>query len=334
MVIKQKKLTKWLDDLAAECTLIAPRDVSGVLLYRPVKSSQQVVWDYVKPVLSTKEAFFPPTERLLIIKKSGQEIELTETLPDQQQVIFGLRPCDARGVLTLDALFLDTKPADSYYQQRRENSTLVGMACKEMAETCFCTRMGSAPDDPAGMDVMFTEVDGGYDVQVYSEKGQAIVNDEWGTVNGEPIKLASQLEVHNSQLSIPEGTAWPPQFNDQYWADMSERCLSCRVCAYVCPTCRCFDVRDEAIAGNGGNEFERIRCWDSCAGEIYRREASGHNPRDAKGERFRNRYFCKFYYYPEQYGPLACTGCGRCIDSCPVNIDITEVMDHLAEVSA
>ncbi len=328
MAINHKKLAKWLDAIAANSTLIAPRDVSGILLYRPVESSQQVVWDTIKPVLSTKEAFFPPTERLLTIKKTGQEIELKETLPDQQQVIFGLRPCDARGVMALDALFLDTDPADSYYQKRRENTTLVGMACKEQAETCFCTQTGGAPDDPAGMDVMITEVKGGYEVQVFSDKG-ALVIDALGLQieKTEPVN-------HQSEINIPQSSAWPPQFNDQYWADMSERCLSCRVCAYVCPTCRCFDVRDEAIAGNGGDEFERIRCWDSCASEIYRREASGHNPRDAKGERLRNRFFCKFYYYPEQYGPLACTGCGRCIDSCPVNIDITEVMDHLAEESA
>jgi sulfhydrogenase subunit beta (sulfur reductase) len=128
---------------------------------------------------------------------------------------------------------------------------------------------------------------------------------------------------------------WPAHFDDEYWEAMAERCLSCRICAYVCPTCRCVDIRDEAIpSGNGHNAYERIRCWDSCAGAVYRRIAGGHNPRSEKGQRLRNRFFCKFEYYPEQYGPSACTGCGRCIDACPVNIDITEVLGHLVEVSA
>ncbi|MFU8773626.1 MAG: 4Fe-4S binding protein [Anaerolineales bacterium] len=30
---------------------------------------------------------------------------------------------------------------------------------------------------------------------------------------------------------------------------------------------------------------------------------------------------------------MACTGCGRCIDACPVNIDITEILGCLAEVA-
>jgi ferredoxin len=90
-------------------------------------------------------------------------------------------------------------------------------------------------------------------------------------------------------------------------------------------------VRDEALSAPG--EFERIRCWDSCAGENYRRIAGGHKPRAEKGERLRNRFLCKFHYYPEQYGmgeAFACTGCGRCIEACPVNVDITEVMGQMA----
>ena len=79
----------------------------------------------------------------------------------------------------------------------------------------------------------------------------------------------------------------------------------------------------------GPGKSERIRCWDSCAGENYRRVAGGKKARTDKGERLRNRFFCKFYYYPEQTGlgkTSACTGCGRCIDVCPVGVDITEVL--------
>lgn len=114
---------------------------------------------------------------------------------------------------------------------------------------------------------------------------------------------------------------------------MSERCLSCRACAYVCPTCRCFAVRDEML---GPGEFERIRCWDSCAGENYRRVAGGHRPRAEKGERLRNRFYCKFFYFPGQIGlsdTSACTGCGRCIEVCPAGVDITEVLQDLERLA-
>jgi sulfhydrogenase subunit beta (sulfur reductase) len=328
-VITPGALASWLDRLAAESTLIAPRHVEGVLLYRPVASSADIARDFTRPVLSIKEFFFPATERLLTIEKTGQTITLHQTLPEGKQVIFGVRPCDARGMKVMDALFIETPPVDTYYASRRENTTLIGLACKEMGESCFCTSIGGTPDDHRDMDIMLTEIEGGYAVQTVTPKGKALL--EGVPLQERPGHLPKQ--VITASFPFPETAYWPPRFNDAYWEQMSERCLSCRICAYVCPTCRCFDIRDEPLAG-GKDQYERIRCWDSCAGEAYRRIAGGHNPRAAKGQRLRNRFFCKFYYYPQQYGPLACTGCGRCVDACPVNIDITEVMSHLVEVEA
>jgi ferredoxin len=332
-MITRKHLEKWFDQTMAEKTLIAPRMVDRVLLYRPVIKTEQIEWDYLRPVLSAKEAFFPATEKLLTIEKNGQSFRLQESLPEGYQVLFGVRPCDVRGIAAMDALFIDSDPIDQNYASRRENTLVVGMACDEMGETCFCTSTGGAPDDPTGMDVMLKTTDGGYEVIAVTEKGKKIVQDEWGTENYELVESYLPSFTQKPQFTVPEQDAWPPQFNDEYWADLAERCLSCRICAYVCPTCRCFDVRDEVIPSNNGTQqYERVRCWDSCAGEKYRKIAGGHNPRAQKGPRLRNRFLCKFYYYPHQVGPLGCTGCGRCIDSCPVNIDITEVMTHVMEV--
>lgn len=330
--ISRELLADWLDKLAQEQILVAPKDVSGVLLYRPVQGSAEVVWDYIRPMMSVKDAFFPATERLLSIEKKGKSVKLREFHPAGTQVLFGVRPCDARGLLALDALFLETEPVDSYYAQRRENTTIIGLACTKMEDTCFCTSTGGAPDDPTGMDMIIYPFEEGYQVRVLTEKGEEIMDSDW-RIQGE--EWLSNSTSRTPEFEIPEQDSWPAQFDDIFWEEMSERCLSCRICAYVCPTCRCFDVRDEPVyTGNGQNQFERIRCWDSCASTIYRRIAGGHNPRQAKGERLRNRFFCKFHYFPEQYGPIACTGCGRCIEACPVNIDITEVIQHLQEVSA
>lgn len=334
--ITQAQLTEWLDGLARQQTLSAPRDVSGVILYQPVESSREIAWGFSRPVMSVKEAFFPPTERLLTIEKIDGGIKLNETLPEDRQVIFGVRPCDARGVKILDALFLDKEPVDPYYARRRANTTLIGLACKEMEPTCFCTSVGGAPDEASDMDVMLYEGEGGYAVEAVTEKGKTLVSDLRFAIDD----CERPAPIINSQSAIPNpnSISWLSHFDDEYWARMSERCLSCRACAYVCPTCRCFIVRDEilpfeAATGKPGNDqFERIRCWDSCEGENYRRTAGGHRPRAEKSERLRNRFFCKFYYYSEQYGlgqTSACTGCGRCVDVCPVNVDITEVLTDL-----
>ena len=325
-VIAPAVLHAWLDELARTQVLIAPRRVEGILLYRPVSSSSQISWESGRPLLSAKEVLFPPTERLFTIQKTRGEIRLQESLPEARTVVFGLRPCDARGLRLLDADFLETGPSDAYYARRRENTTLVGLACREMGPNCFCTSVGGAPDDPTGMDLMLTQVEDGYQAEVISEKGGRILDE-----TGWPATVSGGTNFDTPEpFPVPERGAWLGHFDDEYWAKTGERCLSCRACAYVCPTCRCFIVRDE-MAGAPG-EFERLRCWDACTGENYRRIAGGHRPRTEGGARLRNRFFCKFYYYPEQYGlgaTAACTGCGRCIEVCPVGVDITEVMADL-----
>jgi len=330
----RQNLANWLDSLAAENTLIGPRWVDQILLYHPVESSQEIAWDFPRPLLSAKEFFFPPTERLLSIHKSGQQVQIEETISEERQVVFGVRPCDARGVRVLDAVFLEHEAVDPYYARRRENTVLIGLACQEMGENCFCTLLGGSPDDSADVDLMLAEVEGGFTLQVVTEKGERIAE---GLSQREisPGITRPDVQLHRQDifpaLTLPSQEAWPAHFNDPYWGLMAESCLSCRLCAYVCPTCRCFDLRDEARAPG---EWERIRCWDSCSGDNYRRIAGGHTPRPGKGERLRNRFECKFYYYPQQYrlDSPACTGCGRCIEVCPVGVDITEVMDHFAEL--
>ncbi|MDP2952975.1 MAG: 4Fe-4S dicluster domain-containing protein, partial [Chloroflexota bacterium] len=40
----------------------------------------------------------------------------------------------------------------------------------------------------------------------------------------------------------------------------------------------------------------------------------------------------KLLYFSQKFGSLQCTGCGRCVASCPVNIDIREIMSDLQQL--
>lgn len=331
--ISRSDLSIILNELIGESRLIAPKKVGGVILYQPITDTSHITWDFTRPVLSIKESFFPATERLFTIDINGQEVTLNDTLPEIPQIILGVRPCDARGMKILDALFIDTPPRDSYFAQHRANTTIIGLSCQELGETCFCTSMDGSPTDTQGMDVMLTEIEDGYSVQIITEKGKKFFGDHLSLAYEEAPPPSGTLD-RPSAIPAPNDINWPRKFHEGYWDQLAERCLSCRICAYICPTCRCFTVRDEPIASNDGmQQFERIRCWDACTSEAYRQIAGGHNPRQAKKQRLRNRIYCKFDFYPKQYGPIACTGCGRCVEMCPVNIDVTEVLRDLAEVT-
>lgn len=334
-------MNAWIDDLAAHRNLYAPVPTTQAAQYRRVNSSTEIRWsrDQIpqRSIIPVKDFIFPATERLLLIERNGDRVILEETLPETEQIIFGVRSCESRGLLALDAMFLHTPPIDPYFAARRANTTLVGFACPEMESTCFCTSTGGGPADPQGLDIMVYVMPDGYLLKVLTERGDRLIRQH---PPGNPLQPqqtelpARYRQVFQPQYEIPQREFWTDHPISSYWDSLAERCLSCRLCAYICPTCRCFDLRDEPVpGGDGRSAYERLRCWDSCTGEGYRRIAGGHNSRTEKGQRLQNRLACKFLYYPEQYGPLGCTGCGRCIDLCPVNIDITEVLADIAEMS-
>jgi len=320
LFITNDDLLSWLEDLARERTIIGPKSVANMVLYRPVTSSKEIVLNYQRPKLSPKEFLWPATEPIAIL--NPERTAITAPTMEREQVLFGLRPCDARGISVMDALLL-APPADALYADKRAKTTLVGIACPTMFVGCFCTSLGSSPDDARDLDILLHQIEGGYAVQVVTEKGKALLASarviEKDVTVPKPITDAPLVPV----LPVQE---WAARFNDPYWARISERCISCRICTFVCPTCRCFDVRDIT---NADRSVERLRSWDACQLEAFCRIASGHNPRPTKLQRLRQRFYCKFSYVPQDFGPVACVGCGRCVVECPVNIDIREMLQDI-----
>ena len=321
-------LLAWLDLLPARYLLIAPKHVGEELVYRAVGASKEVVLDFERTKLSPKSYLLPDTEVLLEVEKQGQEVVLREPQMDRDQVIL-LRPCDARALRALDALLLDRPPADAYYAERRDRTTLIGLACPQVWDDCFCTSLGSAPDDVSAVDLMVYNDGEGFLVQAVTGKGNTLLE---GLQAEETERPAPGWHRPAETVPVLAPEDWGALFDEAYWRQFAERCLSCHACTYVCPTCRCFDVRDDTLAaGASYRHIQRLRAWDSCMAAAYRRIAGGHNPRPDKAQRLRNRFYCKFCYSPSAFGPVACVGCGRCIVSCPVGVDIAEM---LADVTA
>jgi sulfhydrogenase subunit beta (sulfur reductase) len=321
--LTQTQLNKWLDRMAQDLTLVAPVNSQGKLSYQKIANSSVVAWGFTRTDISPKTWVLPMTETLFTVT-TGTETSIQDPPAPAKTVVFGVRPCDARGLMAMDALFIDKAPSDSSFTRHRQATTLIGLACPQMWDSCFCTVVGGAPNGKQGLDILLTEIEGGYAFEAITDKGK---------------ELARGLQLEEIKVSIPEpkliegmptlspSKEWRDKFDDLYWQQVSETCLSCRTCSFVCPTCRCFDVRDEVKSLQPDvRVFERLRAWDACTSLSYRRIAGGHNPRPTQKERLKNRFYCKFMYYPDDFGPLGCVGCGRCIEACPAGISILETI--------
>lgn len=278
------------------------------------------------PTLPPKDLLFPKSESLYSVDLASKEIVEPEI--NEKKAVVGIRPCDVRSIENLTAAFTEKSYTDNNYVKRRENLTIISIACSSVPfPTCFCDSMGLSPTEAPGADVLLTETEDGYHIEFLTEKGNAIET-MWKSLiaEGKAVKQtapACDLKI-NKPADMPEKLM--AKFDDdKMWAKLSEACLGCGCCTYVCPTCYCFDINNQ----KHGSEVTTFRCWDSCMFSDYSRMAGGHNPRPSKKERLRNRYLHKLAYFDERYGKTLCVGCGRCIAKCPSGLDITNVIEAI-----
>lgn len=301
--------------------IIAPKKVDDKVFFAPVNSSDEIEFDYINPVLSVKEWLFPRTEVVMRYKDHlTPDARVSEVEPPAtKRAILGVRPCDAKSLAILDEVFSwDYK--DDFYLARRRNTLVVTLVCEELKPNCFCDRLGITLDSSDGADIVLKQEDGdAFEVYVASDKGKEL--------------LPEANEVETRVTSSSSGTldttkikAWlDDNFEHDLWDDIAKKCLGCGACAYICPTCHCFDIVDECAYDSGC----RRKNWDSCGFSNFTLHTSGHNPRPAQKERFRNRIMHKFKYYDDKFGTIACVGCGRCKRDCPVGMNLKSILETI-----
>ncbi len=291
----------------------------------------------LKTTKSAKDFFFPKTETLVEFRKNGANLEIEDPRRETEDfVLFGVRSCDARSFSILDRVFL-AEPVDTYYQNRRRHGTIVTLACARPEETCFCTAFGIDPTAPEGDVAAWLTEDALY-LDAQTEKGEKLLASvaplteeaDGAAVEAQNRAVKAILErLPNKDLPLDRFGAGTTEthFRSEKWTSLSEACLGCGTCTFNCPTCQCYDIRDF----DTGHGVRRFRCWDSCMFSDFTKMASG-NPRLTQKERFRQRFLHKLVYFPENNdGVFGCVGCGRCVEKCPMGLNIVRVIKALGE---
>jgi len=332
--ISKKDLGKLLDEWSRDFEVLAPSRESGAAAFTEWNGKDTSFTDWHRnTVIPPKNIVLPLVEKMFSYTKDEEGYKLEAPPPDEKkQLVFGIRPCDAKAFSLLDLTFKDDYQ-DPYYLNRRQNIMLVGLSCKDPYDSCFCTSLGGSPSDSSSMDIMLTDIKDGFLVESVSQSGEELMQntkslqaaaDENKAEAEKNRQAAMQKITRNIDTKDTDDKLRRCFDNEAFWQDVAAKCVSCGICTLLCPTCYCFDINDEVTAEGGA----RFRSPDSCAFSVYTKMPV-ENPRSEKWKRVRNRICHKYQVYPTLFNEIACTGCGRCIRLCPVNWDITQTLSSL-----
>jgi sulfhydrogenase subunit beta (sulfur reductase) len=335
IVIQKSEFIAFVDHLIPDYRIVGPVDYNGGFKFDDISNPQELRIEYTTTILPPKKYLLPVREVLFKFNRSdGGGVEQPQD--PQPTIIFGVHTCDVHAIQLLDKVF-SSGHVDPNYVKRRRNTLIVSVEClKPCDENSFCKSMGTLSAEE-GYDLHLTDLGESYAVDIGTDAGEnllanysssasassedikrlnAVISEKWPKF---PYKLDFDISDLPSILGL--------SMKSPLWEELGDRCLACAACTNVCPTCFCFDVKDEVELDLKSGQ--RVRGWDSCQLDDFATVAGGHNFRQSRALRQRHRFMRKGKYILDAHQYLGCVGCGRCARACLVDITPVAVFNEL-----
>jgi sulfhydrogenase subunit beta (sulfur reductase) len=356
--IEHVDLDDILDELAKDAVLVAPVHVHGEVVFRRVAAASGICRDYVNSLVPPKRWLLPSVERLIRYRVADgvPTIEAADGAPDEL-VLFGVRSCDTAGFTYLTRFLsgeMLSRPdtGDGPFLARRNAVTVLSVTCQRAGPTCMCICCKGGPALKSGFDWQLTEHPYGWYVEVEGVRGKRLADrfaermrpasEEESAAQHRHLKAVVDAfhrhSSHKVQTMMAGRMVSQGRLPRGFWQNIGEQCVECGGCAFVCPTCYCFnvaDVADHDAPADAGQAFDRVRLRDSCQLAGFIRQAGAGYPRPTCGDRCQTRFFHKLsWQFVDRMGALGCTGCGRCTQVCLGEVGIDTVSENVVRASA
>jgi len=329
-VMDKRELPKLVDAFMESYEVVAPVKRGSGYVFSAIGSFDDIALDYTITASSPKKYLIPPKETLMTFDARANMV----TDFEQQvvpRVVFGLHACDINALNRLDLVFGKGSYRDPYYEARRAATIVVGLSCTP-SQNCFCRQMDS-DEAQFGYDLFLHDIGDKYLISMSSVEAANILEaacDLAEATDADRIAFRHATRAReaafNPDIPMIEDVAMLMDafHKDDFWEELGSRCLSCTACSAVCPTCFCFDIRDELAPD--GNTGERVREWDACTNPSFAVVTGGYNFRPDGRNRVRHRMYHKLNGFMATHDRMLCVGCGRCVVACKANINPIEVL--------
>lgn len=336
--ITKENLKEILHGLLKEANLVAPTKAYNEVVFGDVDSLESIEFDYENCLNAPKDYVLLNDEHLfrydldkLNIKKDKAALKKT--------VIFGSRACDTNAIRLLDKFF-ERKYKDPLYFSKRKNIFIITLVCKNLGPNCFCTSTRTGPYLENGFDIQLLDLENGYYLEASSKDGRAFVkrfsdlmtnvDSDKRSQKDELLKMAVNSKKKDFDLDKVFENLDKLAPKDSLWVDLAQRCQSCGGCLLICPTCSCFYVVDKKF---NEKEAARVRSLDACFYEGLTRMAGGYNPIRPEQVMMKRKFYHKLWQQRREFDMCGCTGCGRCNEICPGNVNWLSVIKRIEKKS-
>jgi len=301
-----------------------------------IDNSGNAFWKKHKPGEEIKLFSYRTVDPLKILFYSAREKAYPVESKNIKRLIVGVKACDLNGLAVLDKALLDSGFKDTAYESWRNNTTIITTDCGEINPVCHCVLLNGKPFAEKNYDLNLSPCEDDLLISAGSEKGNellSLLKQSYKTTENNQTQIdlvekgrdaiVKMLKEQNTKYSDYGNFEAIKLAEENFWKEEAKECIGCASCTNICPTCYCIIVNDESAR----EKFIKVRSYDSCQLNGYARVAGGATPRPKMNERLRNRYLCKLIFMKHDFGMPGCTGCGRCIESDPSNIDMRAVVN-------
>jgi len=325
-----KKLTKkdfdsFVDAVIQSQKVYGPQAKGEKFDFGALSTSEALCLDYDVTLQPPTQYFLPVRETLMTFEVGGA---YKSEYNDEAFVLLGVHPYDLVAINQMDMLFSQDN-YDNHYMTRRKHATIGACDVVTPSANVFAASMDTAVTKE-GCDLLITVIGDEYVLEAVTDKGAILLAKAEGASDANEADLQKRQAVWDTNKKVLNkhelkcDAAYLPKllskaYDHEVWDEMAKTCFACGSCNLVCPTCYCFDVKDDVNWDMCTGKRER--CLDGCLLDGFTKVAGDHEFRSVQAHRFRHRLFRKAKYVPAKIGgQIACVGCGRCINACLPNI--------------